>query len=108
MRVKLLGPEHAEVAGTKILLAGLLVDTGRNDEALELAAHTREIYAREFGEDHWRTASAAAAEGAALASLGRREEAGKLLLAGYEVLRNNADALPWFLSSAARWRAKIT
>ncbi|HNP62819.1 MAG TPA: tetratricopeptide repeat protein [Woeseiaceae bacterium] len=108
LRVKLLGPEHAEVAGTKILLAGLLVDTGRNDEALELAAHTREIYAREFGEDHWRTASAAAAEGAALASLGRREEAGKLLLAGYEVLRNNADALPWFVSSAARWRAKIT
>ncbi|MEX0915334.1 MAG: tetratricopeptide repeat protein, partial [Wenzhouxiangellaceae bacterium] len=108
LRISLLGEEHSEVAGTKILLAGLLVDTGRNDEALEFAAATREIYTREYGADHWRTASAAAAEGAALASLGRPEEARKLLLRGYELLRSNTDALPWFVNSAARWRAKIT
>ena len=108
VRIKSLGAEHAEVAGTKILLAGLLVDTGRNEEALAMASGNKEIYASEFGEEHWRTASAAVVEGAALASLDRRDEARKLLLPGYEVLRKNTEALPWFVNSAARWRAKIT
>ena len=108
VRIKSLGAEHAEVAGTKILLAGLLVDTGRNAEALVMASGNKEIYASEFGEEHWRTASAAVVEGAALASLDRRDEARKLLLPGYEVLRKNTEALPWFVNSAARWRAKIT
>ncbi len=108
VRIKSLGSEHAEVAGTKILLAGLLVDTGRNEEALAMASGNKEIYASEFGEEHWRTASAAVVEGAALASLDRRDEARKLLLPGYEVLRKNTEALPWFVNSAARWRAKIT
>ena len=36
-----LGPEHADVAGTMTLLAGVLIETRRYDEALTLAADAR-------------------------------------------------------------------
>ena len=43
MRRKLLGPEHSDVAGSMTLLAGLLVETGRYEEALKLARDAKAI-----------------------------------------------------------------
>ncbi len=107
-RIRLLGPKHADVAATKILLAGLFVETDRNAEALELAADARVVCIEAFGADHWRTASAASVEGAALAGLRRFDEARALLQPSFKVLRDASEALPYFVDSAASWQAKIT
>ena len=69
MRIKRLGPEHADVAGTMTLLAGVLIETKRYDEALQLSADAHAMYLKSLGREHWRTASAASAEGAARAGL---------------------------------------
>ncbi len=44
MRRKLLGPDHADVASSMTLLAGLLVETGRYEEALPLATDAKAIW----------------------------------------------------------------
>ena len=49
IRLSQLGPEHPDVAASKILMAGLFVDTGRNVEALALAADAKAIYVEAFG-----------------------------------------------------------
>lgn len=108
LRMRLLGPAHADVAGTRILLAGLYVDTGRFAEALELAEEAKAVCIEAFGADHWRTASAVSAEGAALAGLGRVEEARALLQSSSRVLTADSEALPYFVNSAARWAASLT
>ena len=82
MRRKLLGPEHADVASSMTLLASLLVETGRYEEALKVA-RTQKPSAQGVEPEHWRTASATATEGAALAGLRQFDEAEKLLLASY-------------------------
>ena len=69
MRRKALGPDHVDVAGTMTLLAGALIETQRYEEARTLAADAKAIYLKALGAKHWRTASAASAEGAALAGL---------------------------------------
>jgi len=107
LRVQLLGPEHPDVAGSMILLADLLVETERYAEALDLAVEAKAVCIEALGPDHWRTASADTAQGAALAGLGRVDEAEVLLLKGVEVLKNDADARPYYVSSAARWLRKL-
>lgn len=108
LRIRLLGPTHADVAGSKILLAGLYIDTGRYAEALELAADAKVVCAEVFGADHWRTASAVSAEGAALAGLGRIDEARALLQVSSKVLTEDSEALPYFVNRAERWTRQLT
>jgi tetratricopeptide (TPR) repeat protein len=89
----------------------VLVATERYEEALEYAEAAHEMAAETVSENHWRTAIAMSAEGAALSGLGRFEEAETLLRRGYEILRNDDGALPMFIASAkeqldrlyARW-----
>jgi tetratricopeptide (TPR) repeat protein len=107
LRVQLLGPEHPDVAGSMILLADLFVETERYAEALDLAVEAKAVCIEALGSDHWRCASAASAEGAALAGLGRVDEAEVLLLQSVEVLQNDADARPYYVSSAARWLRQL-
>lgn len=103
LRIELHGPEHADVAGSKILLADLYVETGRYAAALELASAARAVCDQEYGADHWRTASASAAEGAALSGLRRFDEAAALLPQSAQALSKDVDALPYFVESAERW-----
>jgi eukaryotic-like serine/threonine-protein kinase len=107
LRRRLLGPEHADVAASMTLLAGLLVDTGRFEEALPLATEAKAISLAAFAPDHWRTASAASAEGAALAGLLRHEEAEASLLASYAILSSDPGTLPYYASSSRRWLAAL-
>ena len=107
MRRKLLGANHADVAGSMTLLAGLLVETGRYEEALSLASGAKAIRLKALAPDHWRTASAAAAEGGALAGLKRFDEAEKLLLASYEVLHKDKAAVHIYVTGSSRWLAKL-
>jgi len=107
LRLRLLGPEHADVAGSMTLLAGLLVDTGRFKEALQLASEAKAICLNALAPDHWRTASAASAEGAALAGLQQYQQAEAMLLDSYRVLNNDSVTPPYYVSSAKRWLANL-
>jgi serine/threonine-protein kinase len=107
MRRKLLGPDHPDVATSMTLLASVLIDTGRNEEALALAKDAKAIWLKALPPGHWRTASAEAAEGAALAGLGRYDEAEKLLLASYGVLHNEQGAAHVYVVNSSRWLVKL-
>ena len=103
MRRKLLGNEHTDVAGTLTLLASLLVETGRFEEARSAAAEARAICLPALGAAHWRTAAATSTEGAALVGLGQTAQGAKLLVEGLAALRADTGALPFFLDNATRW-----
>ena len=103
MRRKLLGNEHTDVAGTLTLLASLLVETGRFEEARSAAAEARAICLPALGAAHWRTAAATSTEGAALVGLGQTAQGARLLIEGLAALRADAGALPFFVDNAARW-----
>jgi hypothetical protein len=107
MRMKLLGPEHSDVAGSMTLLSGLLIDTGHYAEALKLATDAKAIWLKALAPGHWRTASAEAAEGAALAGLRRFDEAEPLLLKGYDVLHSDTAAVHIYVTNSSRWLAKL-
>jgi len=89
------------------LLADLLVDTNRFDEARAMAAGAQAIYVQALGPDHWRTAAAASAEGAALAGLKQYDEARTLLAASFAKLKNDSGALPFYVRNATRWMADL-
>ena len=89
------------------LLAGLLIETGRYEEALALASEAKTILLKALGPDHWRTASAESAEGAALAGLRQFEKAEKELLASHSVLQNDKAAVHIYVTNSNRWLAKL-
>jgi hypothetical protein len=105
MRRKLLGNQHTDVAASLTLLATLLIDTGRFEEARSAAAEARAICLPALGPTHRRTAAATSAEGAALAGLGHTTDAEKLLLEGLTALRADEGALPFVVNNAIRWTA---
>jgi tetratricopeptide (TPR) repeat protein len=107
MRRKLLGSDHADVANSMTLLAGLLVETGRYQEALELARGAKTIWLKELAPGHWRTATAEAAEGAALAGLKEYAKAEPLLLASHAVLEKEKTAVDLYKINSSRWLAKL-
>jgi len=105
LRRKLLGNEHTDVAASLTLLAALLIDTGRFEEARAAADEARAICLPALGAGHRRTAAATTAEGAALAGLGQKAAAEKLLLEGLAALRADPGVLPFVINTATRWVA---
>ena len=78
--------------------------TGRYALALESARQAVDISVPALSADHWRTAVAESAEGAALTRLGRYAEAGKLLQHSNEILaRDNAGAPLTYRALARRY-----
>jgi len=102
MRMGLLGPEHPDVAGSMTLLANCLVANGRYDEALEFARKARSVYTAALSKDHWRTAVAIGAEGAALAGQQKYADAEKLLLQSHTILSQDQNAMTLFVTEANR------
>jgi tetratricopeptide (TPR) repeat protein len=102
---KLLGNEHTDVAGALTLLATLLVETRRFEEARAAAAEARAICLPALGAADWRTAAASSTEGAALLGLGQTAQGAKLLLEGLAALQADVGALPFNVRNAARWAA---
>jgi tetratricopeptide (TPR) repeat protein len=107
LRRRLLGNVHTDVAGSLTLLATLLVDTGRFDEARAVASEAKAICLIALAEDHWRTAGAASVEGAALAGMGEPAAARLLLSDSVRVLNGDSGALPFFADNATRWLAGL-
>ncbi len=75
---RILGAGHAETATTEANLAGLLVDTPRNDEAVRLATEALAVFRQTVGPDHPRTAVAASILGYAFEVKGDRSRAERM------------------------------
>jgi tetratricopeptide (TPR) repeat protein len=86
MRRRLFNAQHPDVASSLIALAILRVDQKKYLEALDFARDAKTIYSAALSADHWRTALAECAEGAALSGLGRYPEAEKPLTHGHAIL----------------------
>ena len=91
MRRRLLNAQHPDIASSMIALAILRVDQKNYTEALDFARNAKTIYSTALSADHWRTALAECAEGAALMGLGRYTEAEKPLTHGHAILAKDSE-----------------
>ncbi|HTV94398.1 MAG TPA: toll/interleukin-1 receptor domain-containing protein [Steroidobacteraceae bacterium] len=92
MRRRLFDAHHPDVASSLMMLAILRVSEQRYPEALQLAQNAKSIYSAALSPDHWRTAIAESAEGAALTGLGRYAEAQTDLTHSYSILSKDGEA----------------
>jgi tetratricopeptide (TPR) repeat protein len=92
MRRRLFDENSPDVASSLSNMALLRVTEGRFSEALEMAQRAKGIYTRALSADHWRTAIAQSAEGAALTGLGRYQEADRDLSHSLGILSKNSGA----------------
>jgi tetratricopeptide (TPR) repeat protein len=86
MRRRLFDDRQPDVASSLIALAILRVAEGKYPEALGMAQGAKGIYTAALSADHWRTALAESAEGAALTGLGQYPEAETRLTHSYGIL----------------------
>ncbi len=86
------GPDHPNVGLTMLDLAGLLTSMERCEEARPLAEASRNMDLRRHGETHWKTAVAGGVLAGCLARLGEEAEAERLLLDGYQILKQRGEA----------------
>jgi tetratricopeptide (TPR) repeat protein len=96
MRRRLLGDGNPGVASSEVVLATLQVAQHHYAEALESARGARDIYTAALSANHWRTAVAMSAQGAALTGLGRYAEAEPLLNQSAAILGKDGGAPPVF------------
>jgi tetratricopeptide (TPR) repeat protein len=92
MRRRLFDEHEPDLASSLMLTAMLRDAEGRYAEALELAQSAKRIDTEALSADHWRTAIAESAEGAALTGLGRYREAEISLTHSYAILSKNSGA----------------
>jgi tetratricopeptide (TPR) repeat protein len=102
MRRRLFDEHHPDVASSLMMLAILRVSELKYPEALQLAQDAKSIYAAALSPEHWRTAIAESAEGAALTGLGRYPEAESDLAHSYAVLSKGGAPLT-YLTLAQRY-----
>jgi len=86
IRRRLFNAQHPDVASSLVALAILRIDERNYPVALDLARNAKGVYTAALSADHWRTALAECAEGAALTGLGRYGEAETPLTHGYAIL----------------------
>lgn len=95
MRRRLFDEHHPDVASSLMMLAILRVSEKKYPEALQLAQSAKSIYTAALSADHWRTAIAESAEGAALTGLGRYAEAATDLAHSSEILSKGGAPLAY-------------
>jgi tetratricopeptide (TPR) repeat protein len=92
MRRRLFDEHHPDVGSSLMMLAILRVSEKKYSEALQLAQSAKGIYTAAFSPDHWRTAIAESAAGAALTGLDRFPEAETALAHSFGILSKNGGA----------------
>jgi len=92
MRRRLFDGKQPDIASSLITIALLRIAQGQYPEALQLAQSAKVIDTDAFSADHWRTAIAESAEGAALTGLGRYSEAEERLAHSYGILSKESGA----------------
>jgi tetratricopeptide (TPR) repeat protein len=100
IRKKAFGAEHPQVASTLSIKANLLLATEDYAAARDAAREARIILTANLSADHWRVATAASAEGAALTELGAYAEAEPLLVQSTEVLKQGGAAMELLLEQS--------
>jgi tetratricopeptide (TPR) repeat protein len=92
MRLRLFSDQQPDVASSQMALAILRVAEAKYSDAVQLAQSAKYTYTTSLSADHWRTAIAESAEGAALTGLDRLPEAQKLLTHSYGILSKDGGA----------------
>jgi len=92
MRRRLFDDKDPNVASSLMTIAVLQVAEGKYAEALQSAQSAKAIDSAALSPDHWRTAIAESAEGAALTGLGRYSEAEARLTHSSAILSKNSGA----------------
>ena len=100
MRRRLFGDANPNVASSLENLAILQVAMHRYPEALDSARSSAAIFTSALSAEHWKTAIAESAEGAALTFLGNYDQAEKLLVHSYGILSKDAFVSAAFVSLA--------
>ena len=93
IRMAAFGANHPQVASTLSIKANLLLATKDFVAARDAARQARVILTENLSADHWRVATAASAEGAALTELGEYGEAESLLVRSQEILSQGGAAM---------------
>jgi tetratricopeptide (TPR) repeat protein len=92
MRRRLFDDKDPNVASSLMTIAVLQVAEGKYAQALQSAQSAKAIDSAALSPDHWRTAIAESAEGAALTGLGRYSEAEARLAHSSAILSKNSGA----------------
>jgi len=92
MRRRLFGDGQPDMASSFVNLSILRSAERRYAEALQLAQDAQGISTRALSADHWRTAIAESAGGAALTGLGRYADAEAALTHSYAILKQDGGA----------------
>ncbi|MBS0578353.1 MAG: tetratricopeptide repeat protein [Proteobacteria bacterium] len=92
MRRRLFGASNPEVASSLIHVAILQVALHHYEAALASARGAVDIFTPALSAKHWKTALAASAEAAALAGLGRSDEAEPMLVSSVAILDKDGFA----------------
>jgi len=92
MRRRLFDEQQPDVASSLVNTALLKNTQGKYSEALAMAQQAKAIYTKTLSADHWRTAIAESAEGAALTGLKRYAEADSTLTHSIVILGKNSGA----------------
>jgi tetratricopeptide (TPR) repeat protein len=103
MRRRLFSDRQPDVASSQTALAILKVAEGKYTEAIPLAQNAKDTYTAALSADHWRTAIAESAEGAALTGLERFPEAEVLLTHGSGILSKDGGAPLIYRTLARRY-----
>jgi tetratricopeptide (TPR) repeat protein len=103
MRQRLFGDTHPDVAGSLTHIAFLQVATHRYAEALSSSRRATQIFTTAFSPTHWKTAAAETAQGAALAGLGKLQEALQLLTRCSAILEKDGGAPAVYAALARRY-----
>ena len=103
MRRRLLGDKHPDVASSLTHVAILQIATRKYADALESASNAARIYSGNVGADHWKTAIAESAEGAALSGLGSYTSAQRLLVHANAILARDLGAPQTYRSLAQQY-----
>jgi tetratricopeptide (TPR) repeat protein len=103
MRLRLFSDQQPDVASSQMMLAVLRVAEGKYPEAVQLAQSAKVTYTASLSADHWRTAIAESAEGAAFTGLNRLPEADTLLTHSYGILSKDGGAPLIYRTLAQRY-----
>lgn len=107
MRRRLFNDHEPDVASSLTTLAILKVAQDHYQDALRFADRARAIDTAALSADHWRTAVAESAEGAALGGLGRYQEAQVLLTHSLAILGKNSGAPLEYRALAQRYLSTL-
>jgi len=103
MRRRLFGESHPEVASSLINVAILQVKMRNYADALVSARGAAQIYSAALSATNWKTALAQSIGGAALSGLRKYPQAEHQLLDSYQILNNDAGALPMYRALARHY-----